>query len=123
MLIQNYRSIEIDLSGLDKYEEVRVIQNLKCSAMSPIELIDELIEDFLSSQKASFAACMAYLAYLTDIAKQKFNELLLLILTITVLKNHLEQLIQFISSLSNAPLKLIFKPTRSARITPFIYFP
>jgi hypothetical protein len=93
------------------------------SEKHPIEYIDELIADFLFSKKASFVANMAYLAYLSDMAKQKLNESLLLVLAFTALKNHIDELIQFIPFLSNTPEKLIIRPTRSARISPFIYFP
>ncbi len=123
MLIQSYRSIEVDLSGLFNRQNVRAVSNLIDSGKSPIECVDELIADFLFSKKASFVANMAYLAYLTDMSKQKFNESLLLILAFTVLKNHLDELIQFVSFLYNAPEKLIIRPTRTARISPFIYFP
>lgn len=123
MLIQSYRSIEVDLSGLFNRQNVRAVSNLLDLDKSPIEYVGELIADFLFSKKASFVANMAYLAYLTDMSKQKFNELLLLILAFTVLKNHLDELIQFVLFLYNAPEKLIIRPTRTARISPFIYFP
>ena len=123
MLIQSYRSIEVDLSGLFNRQNVRTVSNSMDSEKHPIEYIDELIADFLFSKKASFVANMAYLAYLSDMAKQKLNESLLLVLAFTALKNHIDELIQFIPFLSNTPEKLIIRPTRSARISPFIYFP
>jgi len=123
LLIQSYRSIEVDLSGLFNRQNVRTVSNSMDSEKHPIEYIDELIADFLFSKKASFVANMAYLAYLSDMAKQKLNESLLLVLAFTALKNHIDELIQFIPFLSNTPEKLIIRPTRSARISPFIYFP
>ena len=123
LLIQSYRSIEVDLSGLFDRQNVRAVSNLIDSEKSPIDYVNEFIADFLFSKKASFVANMAYFAYLTDMSKQKFNESLLLILSFTVLKNHLDELIQFVSFLSNAPEKLIIIPTKTARISPFIYFP
>ena len=123
MLIQSYRSIEIDLSGLFKHQNERLSSNVSNSGKSTIDFIDELVADFLASQKASFVANMAYLAYLTYMSKQKINELLLLVLAFAVLKNHINELIQFVSSLFNASEPQIIKPTRSARISPFIYFP
>ncbi len=123
MLIQSYRSIEVDLSGLFKRQNVRVVSNVRDLEKSPFEFVDELAADIVASQKASFVADMEYLAYLIDMAKQKINESLLLILAFTVIKNHLDELIQFISFLFNAPEEQIINPTRFSRISPFIHFP
>lgn len=123
LLIQSYRSIEVDLSGLFKRQNVRVVSNVRDLEKSPFEFVDELAADIVASQKASFVADMEYLAYLIDMAKQKINESLLLILAFTVIKNHLDELIQFISFLFNAPEEQIINPTRFSRISPFIHFP
>ena len=56
-------------------------------------------------------------------AKQKRIERLLLILALVRIKRLLERLFLIASFVFEIPAKLAVKPTRSARITPFIYFP
>ena len=56
-------------------------------------------------------------------AKQKRTECLLFILALVRIKRHLERLFLIASFVFEIPAKLAVKPTRSARITPFIYFP
>ena len=56
-------------------------------------------------------------------AKQKRIECLLLILALVRIKRYLERLFLISAFVFDFPEKLAVKPTRSARITPFIYFP
>jgi len=56
-------------------------------------------------------------------AKQKRIEHLLLILSLVRIKRHLERLFLIADFVFDIPKKLVEIPTKSARITPFIYFP
>ena len=56
-------------------------------------------------------------------AKQKRIERLLLILALVRIKRHLERLFLIAAFVFHIPEQMAVKPTRSARITPFIYFP
>ena len=56
-------------------------------------------------------------------AKQKRIEHLLLILSLVRIKRHLERLFLIAYFVFDIPKKLVEKPTKAARITPFIYFP
>ena len=58
-----------------------------------------------------------------EAAKQKRIEQLLLILAIIAIKRYLEQLFRLTATSFIFPAILIRKPTKSARTTPFIYFP
>lgn len=56
-------------------------------------------------------------------AKQKRIEHLLFVLTLVKLKRFLQRLYLTLSFVFDVFANLIVEPTRSARITPFIYFP
>ncbi|ACQ94274.1 hypothetical protein Tola_2681 [Tolumonas auensis DSM 9187] len=60
---------------------------------------------------------------LEEKAKQKRIAQLLLILTIVRIKRYLESLFRLAVSLFILPAIWVCKPTKFARITPFIYFP
>ncbi len=56
-------------------------------------------------------------------AKQKRIERLLLILALVRIKRYLERLFLIAAFVFHIPEKMAVKPTKAARITPFIYFP